>query len=470
MTAPGLSSTITEAMNRLRLLLAIAPFVFCGGCASMAETPQVKFTGFSGDLLLAVDSDMPAYAYANGVLDPRSAEPDFVTIVRGGDVPAFGPRQPASNTVTTWPGAVAVSPDGRFAYVIEGRQPPDPAVSKVDSIEAGLPAGRNLSVLAIGPDTLTRTGMSETAPLATGIAVAPDGNSLAVSTESSSADLQVFAIDGGMLRPTATIDIAATVGIGNRIGKVEGVAWHPSADVLAVNLGSGGVGFVSLRRGLDGKIVGGALDSAPVPVGRLLSGVRWSADGRHVYALDTGWGPNRTDRITNGPGAVHVIAYATGAPPRVVQSVPTGLSSESFTMSQDGSLIATVNMERTYLPGGFPTGIISGRDASSASLFAVDQASGQLAPLGPPVSFPGVLPQGIAFDADGHNLAIAVFQDHAAESTAGWVQYFTISGSGSTRQLQVTSMKVPTPRGAHYLQLLPAQTRQSRAREKAADK
>jgi DNA-binding beta-propeller fold protein YncE len=440
----------------------IAPFaamLLLAGCAARSETPRVAFAGFEGDLLLAVDADIPAFAYADGNLTPRSEAPDAVIVVRGGPAPALGAKVAAPNTVTTWPGAFALSRDGRYAYVIEGRQSPSPSAVKVESIETGLPPGRVLSVIAVGPENLRAVATIETAPLATGIAVSPDGRALAVSTEDPAADLQIFAVQDGAPTLTATIDLAATIGIGNRVGKIEGIAWHPSADVIAVNLGSGGVGFVSLERGAVGTITGGTLQPAPVTAGRLLSGLRWGADGRHLYALDTGWGPGRMDRITNGPGAIHVIAYAPAKPPEVIQSVPTGLSSESFAISGDGSLIATVNMERTYLPGSFPTGLISGRDASSASLFAVDPATGRLTALGPAVSFRGVLPQGIAFDRSGRNLAIAIFQDHAAGSTAGWIQYLAIAGEGPERRLELTDQRLPTPRGAHYLELLRADMR-----------
>lgn len=439
--------------SRIALFTAM---LLLGGCAARSDTPRVAFAGFEGDLLLAVDADMPAFAYADGNLLPRSDAPDAVMIVRGGPAPALGAKVPAPNSVTTWPGTIAISPDGRFAYVIEGRQSPAPSATKVESIETGLPPGRVLSVIAIGPDNLRAAATIDTAPLATGVAVSPDGRALAVTTEDPAADLQIFALQDGAPTLTATIDLATTIGIGNRAGKIEGIAWHPSGDVVALNLGSGGVGFVALERGAAGAITGGTLLPGPVTVGRLLSGLRWGADGRHLYALDTGWGPNRMDRITNGPGAIHVIAYANGKPPEVVQSVPTGLSSESFAISGDGNLIATVNMERTYLPGSFPTGLIGGRDASSVSLFAVDPATGRIDPLGSAVSFPGVLPQGIAFDGDGRNLAVAVFQDHAADSTAGWIQYLAIAGEGRNRRLELTDQRLPTPRGAHFLERLPA--------------
>lgn len=439
---------------RFHVVLPLA-LALLTGCAATAESPQVAFSRFDGDFLVAVDTDMPAFAYANGELLPRQADPDFVALVRGGGEPAIATRIAASNSVTTWPGAIAVSPDGRFAYVIEGREPPAPSVDKVESIEVGLSAGQQLTVLAIARDGLRRIAVVDTSPLATGVAVSPDGRTLAVTTETAASDVQFFRLVDGIPQAPFAVDLAPQIGIGNRVGRVEGIAWHTSGDLLAVNLGSGGVGLVDVTRAGDGSVTSAALRPAPVTVGKLLSGLHWAPDGRHLYALDTGWGPNRTDRVFNGPGAIHVIAAVPGEQPNVVQSIATGLSSESFAISRDGSLIATLNMERTYLPGGGLTGMIAGRDASSASLFAVDAASGRLRALGPSARFSGVLPQGIAFDNAGNNLAVAVFQDHAAASLSGWVQFLTIVGTGDGRRLEVTDRRIPMPRGAHYIAALP---------------
>lgn len=438
------------------VLLVTVVATLMAGCASSGSLERVPYTGFDGDLIALVDTDMPAFAYANGNLLPRLDEPDFVAMVRGGSDPVMIAQVGASNSVTTWPGALSVSPDGRFAYIIEGRQPPSSEASSIESIETGLPPGRTLTVISIENGTLRRVAEVSTAALATGVAVSPDGRTLAVTSEESSSDLQLYALKDGLPVEPLNVDVSSAIGIGDRVGKVEGVAWNPSGSQLAINLGSGGVGFVKVLVGPDNRIDSAVLEPATVTIGKLLSGLRWSLDGRFLYALDTGWGAGRTSRVFNGPGAIHVISYGDGNRPTVIQSVPTGLSSESFTISRDGRLIASVNMERTYLPSGFPTGIVSGRDASSASLFSTDAASGRLTPVGEPVSFRGVLPQGIAFDRGGQNIAVAVFQDHNADSTSGWIQFLAVAGEGTARKLEVTDRRVITPRGIHFLEAMPS--------------
>lgn len=425
--------------------------VLSAGCASRTVAPSAAFREFTGDLLVLVDTDMPAFAYANGVLEPRVQDPDGVLLLSGGTAPSLGPIAPASNTVTSWPGSLAVNPDGRHAYVIEGRQGAPAGVARVDSVDQGLRPGTRLTVLVRGADGFSAEGAAETAPLATGLSVSPEGRWLAVSTETPGSDLQIYELVDGRPGAPLTVDLPFDFGIGDQAGKLQGVAWHPSRQVLAVNLGGGGVGFVRLELDPSGKPVGAQFQGEPIRVGELLSGLRWSPDGRFLYALDTGWGPGRTDRIFNGDGAIHVIRHDAAGSHTLVGSTPSGLSSESFAISADGSRIATLNMERTYLPRGFPTGMFRGRSASSVSLFSVNRETGLPTRLGEPVRFRGVLPQGIAFDDTGRNLAVAVFQDHDAQSTSGWVRFFRIEGDGEAARLQPTDRKVPTPRGAHFL-------------------
>jgi DNA-binding beta-propeller fold protein YncE len=429
--------------------------VTLAACGTVSDPVEVPFAGFAGDLLVLADTDMPAFAYANGILKPRIEENDAVYVLSGGLEPRVETRLAASNTVTTWPNAMAVSQDGRFAFVIEGRKGAPEDVDAVDDVQEALPPGDRLTVMSRGSGGLwTRVGEVETAPRPTGIALAPDGRHLVVSTATQGAALEFFELEGGRPVMPVQIDVPVAGGVGPDTGTITAIAWHPREDVLALNMGGDTVGFARLRRGADGAVMGATVEGVVTDVGELLSVLRWSPDGRFLYALDTGWGPRTIDRVLNGPGSIHVIAWDASAP-RLIGSVASGRSSENFALSPDGAFLATLNMERTYLPSGFPTGLIRGRSASSVSLFNVDPSTGIPEQMGEAVEFRGVLPQGIAFDRTGHSLAVTVFQDHDANSTTGWVEYFHIEGDGTAARLRPTGHRVATPRGAHDLVLIP---------------
>lgn len=435
-------------------IFVMLSFVTLMSCSTDTNDTSVSFRGFTGDLLVLTDTDMPAFAYANGILEPNIAQEDAVYLLSGGTRPVLQGGVSASNTVTTWPNAMAVSADGRFAYVIEGRKGAPSDVRRVDDVQEALAPGNRMTVLSRGTNGswsfLTEV---ETAPFPTGIAVSPDGRYIVVSTATEGINLQVFALENGRPDRPIAIDVPVMGGVGPDQGKVTSVAWHPQEDILALNLGGNSVGVARLQRDNSDTFIGAVLEEQTVQVGELLSIMRWSADGRFLYALDTGWGDRTIDRVLNGPGSIHVMSLSNNAP-ALVGSVPSGLSSENFAISPDGRLLATLNMERTYLPSGFPTGLIRGRSASSVSLFAIDQSTGLPTPRGEPVRFAGVLPQGIAFDGPGRALAVAVFQDHDAASTEGWIEFFHIEGTGTDTALRKTDYRVATPRGAHDLVLL----------------
>ena len=120
-------------------------------------------------------------------------------------------------------------------------------------------------------------------------------------------------------------------------------------------------------------------------------------------------------------------------------------------MNRGGDLLAVVNMERSYLPGGLPTGLAPGRGASSLSLVGVDDVTGELTTLGEPVGFRGVLPEDAGFDSDGDKIAVVIYQDHDAPRSEGWLSFFEVERSSGEPRLRLTDERVELPRGAHDL-------------------
>ncbi|NER00781.1 MAG: hypothetical protein F6K30_29480, partial [Cyanothece sp. SIO2G6] len=82
---------------------------------------------FQGRYLVSIsDADMLASAYVNGLLGPREGRDTLSVIPLGGhvrDLQAY--EVEASNSVAGPPVAVVVTPDGRYAFVIEtwGQRP-----------------------------------------------------------------------------------------------------------------------------------------------------------------------------------------------------------------------------------------------------------------------------------------------------------------------------------------------------------
>ncbi|MEM9751693.1 MAG: hypothetical protein AAF869_12155, partial [Pseudomonadota bacterium] len=135
----------------------------------------------------------------------------------------------------------------------------------------------------------------------------------------------------------------------------------------------------------------------------------------------------------------------------IVSVAEVSKSPEAFELNRAGDLLVAVNMERTYLPNGFPGALFRHRNAASLSLVEVDARSGALKTLGEPVKFRGVLPEDAVFDADGDHIAAIVYQDHGKPRSDGWVTFFRIEGRGDARRIIETGERIALPRGGHDL-------------------
>jgi DNA-binding beta-propeller fold protein YncE len=420
------------------------------------EDPLADTRLFSGDLLLLVDADMPAYAYADGRLDPRIEDVDAVHLIPSAPSPVLGPPAAAPNSVTHWPAAMAVASSGREVYVVEYAGGAPDGVEHADDVAEALGPGRLLTTLRLDDGVLAPVASLELVAAPTAVDVAADGRTLVVSTVDPEAALVFLAVEDGRTDIVHIASLSFPEGVGADQGLVTAARFSPDGAFVAVNLGSAGVDVLRVERDATGRVAAVRSTGARVIVGDLLSSLRWSNDGRFIYALDTGWGAGQLSRVFNGRGAVHVVSVdAAGGAAHVLQSEPAGFSPENFALCPQGDRLVTLNMERTYLPGGIPTGLFPRRDASSISLFAVSPDTGLLTRAGPDLSFRGVLPQGIAFDADGDDLAVSVFQDHDADSVRGWVEFFRIDGEGADARVRRTGKALATPRGAHLLLRVP---------------
>ena len=431
------------ARPRTLLLAALA------ACSDPPPLPaEGRVPGWDGALLVLTDADMAATAYADGALYPTGAEDALLTVA-----PSEGRvigEAPIPSTVMGWPGSMAASADGRHVYVVTSRGTPPPGTQRYDSVYTGLPSADLLTAF----DRTQGEGVTQAVcsrPLS--VDVAPSGAFLLVACGDDGGELAAIPLDDRGLPGTPRVfdlDVSPPEGREGDAG-ASFAAIHPSGRAAGVVLKNRAVALV--RFSLDaGGVPTSAAAEAPTPApGRWLSVARWARAGDHLLVADVGWGPGRLDAALNGDGAILSYALSAEDPSRgVVSEARVSKSPEGFAISPGGDLLAAVNMERTYLPGGV-TALLRGRDASSVSLVAVGE-DGTLTSLGGPVPFRGVLPEDAAFDADADRLAVAVYQDHDAPRSDGWIAYFAVEGQGDARRLRPLDARTPLPRGAHDLQ------------------
>jgi len=232
--------------------LSVAALV---GGSAIAQTPdRAAPMDFQGRYLVSIsDADMLASAYVNGLLGPREGRDALSVIPLGGhtrDLQAF--EVEASNSVAGPPVAVAVTPDGRYAVVVETFTP-RPDGDWESQTFADLQQGDRIQVFDLADPTeptLVQTVALGERPDA--VSINADGSLVAITFNPNGAGVETpLAIlpfrDGQLGEPS--FPAVPTLPEGDRLIHAE---WHPTRNVLAlVNENAAEVAFaeVSIQGG-----------------------------------------------------------------------------------------------------------------------------------------------------------------------------------------------------------------------------
>lgn len=402
-------------------------------------------------LLVLADADMAATAYADGQLHPIPGAEDELVIL-GDFATATGPSRTsvaAPNSVMGWPGATVVDSAGEFAYVVATRGSLEASIDSVASVYDDMPTGTTLTTIDLRSTTVVDT--RQVCPRPNSVDISPANDWLVIACGTDDGQLEVVTLDQGRPVTSQRFDLdLPDVAERNIDAGLTYADIHPDGNAAGVIISNRAVALVIFSLDDTGIPIDAAIEDAQPPTGWLTMG-RWTSTGDHFLVADVGWGPNPLDAVLNNAGSIDSYALAPDDNTRgIVSSAGVSKSPEGFELSNDGELLVAVNMERTYLPGGL-TRLVPGRGASSLSLVSVDADTGELDTLGPPVGFRGVLPEDVAFDRDDDHLAVAVYQDHDAPTSNGWIEYFAIEEADDGPRITRTGTTTPMPRGAHDL-------------------
>ncbi len=417
-------------------------------------TANVKFAG-RGILVLA-DADMAATAYGDGVLKRTAGVADSLLVLDTSAAPKVVGTLEVTNSVIGWPEVLDVSPDGKFAYVAETRGVPAAGVEKVEQVFKDFPAGKFLTVVDVSkldaPRQVQKLDLGKNLGAAR---VSADGKTLASVSDVAGKELVLATLVDGLVQHVDAFAINTQRDSKSRQG-ARSVAWHPASNVLAVNIADREVQFFSVSRSSDGRPTAIKTLGAPVVVGQTLSSGYFSKSGKHFLMTDLGWGDNAkaTDFLFNGSGQLVVLAFDPAGKHRVASQTPVGLSPESMAISRDGTLLVTVNMNRTYLPDSFPGSIWPKRQRSSLSLASFDDLTGQVKVL-QELEFEGVLPENAVFDTQDKTLAVAIYEQRGDNPRKGAIEFWSVVSDNGRPQLQATGQRLQVSRGAHDLAVLP---------------
>lgn len=440
-------------LNPLNRLLVVALlFSEVGSAFSQTRSSNANFE-FKGRYIVAIsDADMLASAYIDGHLGPVEGS-DALAVIRL-DKPVRDLKAVplgVSNSVTGPPSAVAVSPDGRYAIVVEtrGQRPP----GKADPLLSDLPLGKAIFVIdLVNPDQPRIVQRIEGPERPQSVAFNADGSLVAIAAYPSTPTqkpLVLYRFSGGKLADATFPDVPGWAP-GDQLN---GAEFHPKANTLAIlNATKPSLSFAKVVEA-GGKLSLTAWGN-PVGVEKQPFQVRFTPDARFVVLNCMYFGADASATATLPASVLSVrVAGSTrtdGSPVhQIVSRVLAGNYAEGIALSPDGRWIATANLEQSSQPLDKPEqGFFS-----SVSLIRFDPQLGLLDKVGT-YAFDGILPESVVFDNSSRFLAVTTFDHYDEQKPGGSIDFWRLAGDAfdpKRIELVRTGYSVPVTRGIHSM-------------------
>jgi 6-phosphogluconolactonase (cycloisomerase 2 family) len=427
--------------------------MFAAFCVLVSSSfPGAQVSRASSEFLAVLsDTDMAPTVYETGELGP--VDPNHRDTLSVVALPFDTSRRPAaievSNSTYGPPGALDLSPDGRFAIVAETfRQRPDGA-TRLDQLAQGN-AIRSLE-LRDGRPVIIDTAEIGTQPQA--IQISPSGDLIVAITIDADRELAFVPVRDGRFGAVRRFGLDLPPSSGFIPLKSTWVQWHPSGRYIAVNLvDRAQVAFYEVIRSNNGSVATVRPWGNRVQTNKFPFVGRFSPDGRFYITSDLQWGIDTKGFYGVQEGILTTILVAEvgaagDAARHTVPHIALGAwASETIMFSPDGRFLVTSNLRGTGKPDGDP----DWTDASSISLYEMDPQTGRLTRRGE-WPFDGVLPQGLAFDRTGSTLFVGVNRYRSEQvGPGGAVEVWHLLTDGMPR-LERTPQRIRLPAGVHTL-------------------
>ncbi len=395
-----------------------------------------------GTLLALSDADQIGTAYADGIVNKIAGLEDTLTIFQfqpSGEVK----RQlvHASNSVISWPSLIDVSSGQRYIYVAETRAPFPGDKKRVKNVYTDTPEGTLMTLI-----NLSSGQVVQTKPMGKNLESASlnrQGDLLVSGSNQKGKEIVIAQLDQGKIGQIYYFEAQLTPE--NKEG-VRTIEFHPSQDVIAVNIDNRKVAFYKILRAnqkLDLKRMG-----EPIEVAKRWSVGNWHPSGQYFILSDVAWGQGSMGYVFNGRGKLVSVRFDLEGNHQIASKAKVGLSPEGFDLSPDGNWAIVANMRRTYLPQGLPYSLFAARGEASLSLVKVDASTGELEVMGDEYGFEGELPEDAVFDPRGKTIAVAIYNKrHEKMPQHGYIEFWQREGEKLIR----TNLKIPVTRGVHNL-------------------
>ncbi|WP_234735184.1 beta-propeller fold lactonase family protein [Tellurirhabdus bombi] len=389
------------------------------------------------------DADMAASTVADGYLHKGKGTRDALTVIsfpldRSGQ--NIG-QASVSNSSALYDKTLAITPNGRVAFVLEGHGPLNDSLTTLKNGLGDLPLSSKMFTvdLSIPGKPVVRYGFN-VGNQPTAVVINPQGNLLAVASGEAGKEIRLVEVDNTG-KPTRIVTAASPVDS----ARITNLIWHPGGRFIAYIIGeTQEIGLLKLSTDNARKptlIPHGK----PIKVGSLPATGRFTPDGNFLIVSDIKKNANAQGA---GKGELFVVQLSTDDAPgesKIISQVASGESAEALAISPDGSTVVIANSNQSYQPYSH-----SAAGKSSLSIYTLSKA-GQLQ-LGNDYPFEGVMPQSVEFDKSGNTLAVAVYEYLDYGDRKGAVEFWKVNKSDKP-SLERLPAKITVNRGCHTIKV-----------------
>lgn len=354
----------------------------------------------------------------------------------------------ASNSVVGPPASLAVTPDGRYAIVVEAV---GPRPAGADPKLSDLPVGRTLTVVDLSdPDRPRIVQQMQSFERPFSVSVSADGTLVAIAYQPAKPakgviSLALHRFSAGRLSAPITPAIPGW----SETDSLAVAEFHPKENVLALLSKKSSLRFV--------RVQGTGTDLRLTPWGNTVAIegspwlVRFTPDGRYALVNCSYEGADVSGPVgTVSSFRLDARRAADGSPEHLLASrANAGLTPEGLGISPDGRWVATANLDLSYLPLGDARQSF----AASLTLLRLDPQSGALERVGE-FPFDGILPETVLFDNSSRIIAATSFDRFDGQNPGGSLGFWRIDPDRSdSRRAQLVKMNesIPVTRGAHSM-------------------
>ncbi len=407
--------------------------------AALAQQGPIQFSARS--LVALSDADMSASAMVDGNLLKDKSTKDALTTISfplNRDGSGFN-QSIVSNSMVLADKALAVSNNGRLAFVLEGRGQTSDSITSLKGGLSGLTgSGKMFTVDLSAGKPAVKFGFG-VGGNPTAVSLSPQGNTLLVASNETGKEIKIIDVDATG-KPTRILTSAApTAG-----QAITDLIFHPGGQFVAyITAGTGEVGLMKYAIDQATKKPYLQAHGKSIKVGAMPGAGKFTADGNYFVVAD---GKKAAGADGAGAGEVFVIKFSTddaAGEHKIVAQAPTGESPEAVAISPDGSVVVVANSGQSYQP-------FSNANAgkSALSVYALGK-DGSITAAGT-VPVEGIAPQAVEFDKSGDNLAVAVAEYLDFGIRNGGIEFYKVT-KGDKPALTRQPGRISVTRGVHAL-------------------